>query len=357
MTDILKLGDVIQWNKNVYLVDYLDDEYIRLKNEDGEMMEPTLDSLVDIVVIGRQTEEGYARQNGLLPKRRIKIYFGEPFNKTVKGVITSLEYDEIEVNLGENTIFINFEYKGIPRNLPIQKIGVYAEKQVAEETIGNAEFVEVMEYVEVPEERKRFPLSQQLNDLLEHMVAKTDYYQRTPQLMDTIKRHTERYAYLRNIGSVFDEYGNVREPVKESDIEPIETEVKNLKRNVSWIIPVIKNKSNIIGIDETTTDTRGVYFGIQEDDPIGEEYEANTYLNEYYKNYKKGTTGEENAYSYYVKSVKKLLEAYQTGNCEHPVATQSEINVILNNLGELNSTRLKKDGLALKQFHTIRLLT
>lgn len=356
MTDILKLGDVIQWNENVYLVDYLDDEYIRLKNEDDEMMEPAFDSLVDVVVIGRQTEEGYARQNGLLPKRRIKIYFGEPFNKTVKGVIKSLEYDEIEVDLGENTIFINFEYKGIPRNLPIQKIGVYAEKQVVEDAIGNVEVVEVMEYIEVPEERKRFPLSQQLNDLLEHMVAKTDYHQRTPQLMDTIKRHTERYAYLRNIGSVFDEYGNVREPVKESDIEPIETEVKNLKRNVSWIIPVIKNKSNIIGIDETTTDTNSIYFGRGEDDD-DEDYEAENFLNEYYRNYKKGTTGEENAYSYYVKSVKKLLEAYQTGNCEHPVATQSEINVILNNLGELNSTRLKKDVLGLKQFHTIRLLT
>lgn len=356
MTDILKLGDVIQWNENVYLVDYLDDEYIRLKDEDGEIMEPILDSLVDVVVIGRQTEEGYARQNGLLPKRRIKIYFGEPFNKTVKGVIKSLEYDEIEVDLGENTIFINFDYKGIPRNLPIQKIGVYAEKQVVEEAIGDAEVVEVMEYIEVPEERKRFPLSQQLNDLLEHMVAKTDYHQRTPQLMDTIKRHTERYSYLRRIGSVFDEYGNVREPVKESDIEPIETEVKNLKQNIPWLIPVIKHKSNIIGIGETTTDTNSIYFGRGEDDD-DEDYEAENFLNEYYGNYKKGTTGEEDAYSYYVKSVKKLLEAYQTGNCEHPIATQSEINVILNNMGEMNSTRIKKNELGLKQFHSIRLLT
>jgi hypothetical protein len=356
MTDTLKLGDVIQWNENVYLVDYLDDEYIRLKDEDGNKVEPEFDDLIEVVVIGRQTEEGYARQNGLLPKRRIKIYFGEPYNKTVKGVIKSLKYDEIEVDLGENTIFINFDYKGIPRNLPIEKIGVYAEKPVVEEVIGAPEYVEVVEYIEVPEERKRFPLSQQLNDLLEHMVSKTEYHQRTPQLMDTIKRHTERYAYLRTIGSVFDEYGNVREPVKESDVEPIETEMKSLQRNVPWIIPIIKHKSNIIGIDESTTDTNTIYFGRGEDDE-DEDYEGEKYLNDYYGNYKKGTTGEDNVYSYYVKSVRKLLEAYQTGNCEYPVATQADINAILDNVGEMNSTRIKKNELGLKQFHSVRLLT
>lgn len=357
MTDILKLGDVIQWNENVYLVDYLDDEYIRLKTDDGEIMEPTFESLNEVVVIGRQTEEGYARQNGLLPLRRVKIYFGEPFNKTIKGVVKTLEYDEIEVDLGDNTIFINFDYKGIPRTLPIEKIGVYAEKTVADAPIGKSEYVEVVEYIEVPEERKRFPLSQQLNDLLEHMVSKTDYHQRTPQLMDTIKRHTERYSYLRNIGSVFDEYGNVKEPVKESVVEPIEIEAKTLKRNIPWLIPVIKHKSSIIGVGESTSDTKNIYFGMKEDDDKDEDYEAETYLNEYYGNYKKGTTGEENVYSYYVKSVRKLLEAYQTGNCEYPVATQADINVILNNMGEMNSTRLIKDALSLKQFHSIRLLT
>jgi len=356
MTDTLKLGDVIRWNEEVYLVDYLDEEYIRLKKEDGTINEPALDTLIDVVVIARQSEDGYARQNGLLPRRRVKIYFGEPIKKTMKGVIKALNYDEIEVELEGRMIFINFEYKGIPRNLPIERIAVYAEK-TAIEKIGPAEYVEVIEYVEVPEERRRYPLSLQLNDLLEHMVAKTEYHQRTPELMDTIKRHTERYAYLRNIGSVFDEYGNVAKPVEDSEEEPIERVVSGLEKNVPWIIPIIKHKSNVMGVEESTSDTNIIYMGQAEDDDPDEEFDGEVYLNNYYGNYKKGTVGEENVYSYYVKSVKKLLEAYSTGSCEYPVATKAEVNAILDNLGDMNATRLHNKKLAPTQFHMIRLLT
>ena len=51
MTDTLRLGDIIRWNEDVYLVDYLDTDYIRLRNNDGTTVEPAISDLEEVVVI------------------------------------------------------------------------------------------------------------------------------------------------------------------------------------------------------------------------------------------------------------------------------------------------------------------
>ena len=54
---------------------------------------------------------------------------------TVNGEITSLEEDMIEINTwpGNKKIYIDFEYKGIPKNLPIDSIRPFTPPAVPDE--------------------------------------------------------------------------------------------------------------------------------------------------------------------------------------------------------------------------------
>ena len=137
----LQLGDIIQLiapsnpdiNKKTFLVYYLDTEKLRLintstgvtsmllLNQDGSFKD---ESIANVTIILREKDEGFARQNGLTPGVWLDIYFGGDLPQTITGQITDLEEDMIEVKVyPENTMmYIDFEYKGIPEQLPITKM-------------------------------------------------------------------------------------------------------------------------------------------------------------------------------------------------------------------------------------------
>lgn len=136
---VLKLGDVIQidapnndiLNGNKYLVDYIDSTQTRLINTNTfttttlTISNETIgDGTIECIsLLARNTKEGYARQNNLLPETWINIYFGEnAFPVVITGKITNLEEDMIEIKTfpNEEVIYINFKYQGIPLNLPIE---------------------------------------------------------------------------------------------------------------------------------------------------------------------------------------------------------------------------------------------
>jgi hypothetical protein len=99
---ILKLGDVILitdptneiLNNNVFLIEYIDPSKIKLIN--SETYEKTIiqissDGIIGdgniqaIKVISSNIEEGYARQNDLLPGTWINIYFGGEIPTVITG--------------------------------------------------------------------------------------------------------------------------------------------------------------------------------------------------------------------------------------------------------------------------------
>ena len=130
MGDIrLKLGDIIQiesptnpdLHQNTFIIDYIDDSKIALINvatlkktlltinADGGLSD---ESITSVLLMDRSDEEGYARQNGLLPHVWLDIYIGGDTPTVITGEITNLEDDMIEiVTFPERaTIYINFEY-------------------------------------------------------------------------------------------------------------------------------------------------------------------------------------------------------------------------------------------------------
>ncbi len=136
---ILKLGQVIQFiapsdviHKKIYLIEYLDERKIKLINVD-DLNTMTL-KIFENEIVGIEVErinilknpdnDGYARQNNLLPHKWISITFGGDIPQIINGEITDLENDEIQITTWpeKQLLWINFDYKGIPENLPILSI-------------------------------------------------------------------------------------------------------------------------------------------------------------------------------------------------------------------------------------------
>jgi hypothetical protein len=137
----LQLGDIVQLNapndsdinEHIYHIIYIDENKIRLEEADGSEQILTLtdgsldnEAIESIRIKSRAEETGYAKQNNLMNGVWIDIYFSGDLPLTLTGKITNLEEDRIEVTtFPENeVIFIDFQYKGLPEDLPIEKIQI-----------------------------------------------------------------------------------------------------------------------------------------------------------------------------------------------------------------------------------------
>jgi hypothetical protein len=151
----LQLGDIIhitdplneKLNDQLFAIDYIDRlkaylintdtlERIRLTiSEDGILGDGNIRR---IAIRNRMDSPSYARQNGLLPGKWVNIYFGGEFPIIITGEITNLEKDMIELkSVDGDILYINFEYKGIPEDLPIELIEMVLEKEFNREEYAN----------------------------------------------------------------------------------------------------------------------------------------------------------------------------------------------------------------------------
>jgi len=140
-----ELGDIVEiiapsnetLHENTFFIEYIDskkivmidtanniddDTKIQLNfNENGRLSD---ESIIQIILLNRSNEKGYARQNDLLVGTWIDIEFGGEIPSIITGEISNLEEDMIEIiNYPElKTIYIDFAYKGIPDDIPIKSI-------------------------------------------------------------------------------------------------------------------------------------------------------------------------------------------------------------------------------------------
>lgn len=149
----LQLGDVIQLtnpvnellNGQTFLIDYLDaskaylintDTLSRLKltiSPDGTLGDG---HITQIDLLSRADSPGYAAQNGLVSGQWVNIFFGGDFPVILSGEITNVERDMIEIkSIDGDILYINFDYKGIPEDLPIDHIELRAKPATPKTTI------------------------------------------------------------------------------------------------------------------------------------------------------------------------------------------------------------------------------
>ncbi len=139
------LGMIIQivapddqrFHKKLFLIDYLDNDLMKIIDESyttynlniiqGELSEK---SIQYIIPIKEPAAQGYAKLNGMTVGTWWTIEFNPPDGQGLpaiyNGEITNLDEDQIEFTIFDNEKedkeprYIDFEYKGIPLDLPVK---------------------------------------------------------------------------------------------------------------------------------------------------------------------------------------------------------------------------------------------
>ena len=432
----LQLGDVIkiQYNSenkdeegeeepkldDTFIVDYIDKSKIKLIDtktyeilvlpikKDGSLANA---SIKGIILLSRLDFPGYAKQNRLLPNTWITIYFGGDIPSTVTGQITNLEEDMIEIKTfpDKDIIYINFDYKGIPEDIPIEnieirqppeqyktlltKLGVpvpeeelekKGEKTVGEklieeikETVAEDEYIPIEEpsvkdnirlfllkaddiefgeeeefgpisqFVEIEQSKQRFSIEMQTNDLLNEMLSIIPTTQRTASVLNNIHTMIERFKQLRIQFSVFDQNRNIEGPIiKTANWRPLIKELMNFDHLLYWLLPVVKNVKKIYG---KATD----YTDIQ----IINEMEELAKMEQIFKNYKSNNfPDEQNKYVALIHELNPSMTPFESVDPENiqdviyeKAVNMAHINCIVDNLGDFYSSVAKVESVANKQ--------
>jgi len=319
----LQLGDIIKitnpvndlLNEQIFFIDYIDNsktylvntetfDKIKLNIKNGIIGDGNITS---ISILSRANTPSYSRQNNLFPKTWINIFFGGDYPVIITGEITNLEEDMIEIKTVDNdTLYINFDYKGLPEELPINKIEIrdkpstiqnidlqkekekednypeYEEqkdykkdnkedykKDNEEENFENdnnplinikgqiqefiiradqIKFVDeelgpITQYVDVSTKFQKYSIETQMNDLLDDLLSTIPTTKRTTKILNNIHTIVERYKELWEKFSLFDKYGIViSEITKEADNKPLLNYFNNFNKMLYWIFPVVKNE-------------------------------------------------------------------------------------------------------------------
>ena len=429
---VLRLGDVIIiksatneiLNNNTFLIEYIDREKIKIVN--AESFDKTQlrinkngvigdGSITEIKIISSNPNRGYARQHDLVTGTWINIYFGGDVPLIITGQITDLEEDMIEVKtMDDETIYINFEYHGIPEDLPIQafeirqppeqkraemekveekelpdfnlmegeevseegseegeireegeKIPIKKVKENVERLIFNAddivfgEIMHVKEYVEIDRDKYRFNIETQTNDLLEEMLSTIPSAKRTNNVLNKIHIMITRFIQLRELSSKFDKNKNVIGFVQKTAIDrPLADYLSDFKNNLYWVMMVAKNVKKTYVKDETlnNSERRGDVELIPENDNL---LEMSSLFRRYKSN--EGIEGQ-NKYSGLYSALNPYLTPFSSENMENASAFNSEnrviiegrvnsnINAIIDNLGELYSTVITRGNETTRKF-------
>lgn len=425
----LQLGDIInisnplneQLNEQTFIIDYIDNSKTFLINtetfdrvrvnisEDGTIGDG---NITRIGILSRNDTPSYARQNGLLPDIWVNIYFNSDIPIILTGEITNLENDMIEIKtIDGDTIYINFDYKGIPQDLPIEMIeirekptepltqkgleeqeeqlnedleeqlnegleelekeNIYIEPgkiqinmplknikdQIREFIIkadqiqfGDEVFGPIVQYVDVSSKSQRYSLENQVSDLLDELLSTIPNSERTPRVLNNIHIMIERFKQLRSKFSFFDQYGNIEGPIiKEASYKPLVNYFKDFNTNLYWILPVVKNIKKVY-------DVENVYE--ENTDIVNLEIDTNlANMRELIENYKSNDLPtEQNKYSSLYSELNPYFTPYDLVSEENMNEIMIEkhvntnINTIIDNLGDMYSSIFNNNSIRNRRF-------
>ena len=403
----LELGQVIQieaptdptLHENIYLINYLDNNLMKLVNNNdlsekvlrlnnGEL---TNKSISKINILATQEEKGYARQNGLTPGNYITIEFGGDVPAIFNGQVTDLEEDMIELTIYESgdKIYIDFEGKGIPLELPISDIRAFSppeKKSISQEdedtleemvtpdddiidedeleliidteelkenvkeiyinldelTLEDEDLGEIEELEIVDETKRRFGINNQADDLLDELLAEFPSDKRTERILNNIHISIERFKQLRRKFSKFDESGNAESiKSKGSSYKPLVEKMHKLNTQIYWLLPIVRNKHKIYNFADGDNDIDDI-----EDRQLGFVLsQQNEIIDEYINN---NIPDERNKYKYLIQNLNQYYTPFlQTDSNENIISQQDVLNnieVVIDNLGNLYSNMIRGES-------------
>lgn len=425
----LQLGDIILikdptneiLNDHTFFIQYIDGSKIKLIDEsDLNKVQLKIDSngvlnngtIREIELLHRNKYPGYAKQNHLLPGQWITIYFGGDIPVLITGEITNLEEDMIEVNKypEKEVFYINFDYKGIPENIPIESIQLrdpivlqkdQEEKENREKVVDEEDLVKVgeqsvlddleesdekdgneapvkqikeilkqniieadqiefgnymgpiHEYINIDKENYRFNIDTQTNDLLEDILTNIPPNKRTNDVLNNIHIMITRFLQLRNIGSKFDKNKNIISIIsKTADDKPLADYLSQFKNKLYWILFVAKNIKKVYNVPESNeTDINETDISVSQSQEMVES------ILQLFNAYKSNDSVQEaNKYIELYNSLNPIMTPFISippENADQVIYEHSimeDSNVIINNLDDLYSSAVKKDIVLSRRF-------
>jgi hypothetical protein len=416
----LNLGDIIQieaknqeLNNRVYVIDYLDENKIRLIDAETTLphtltINPETgsfsdESIFNINILDHAPEQGYARQNGLLPNTWIDIYFGGEHPTVITGRISNLEDNEDMIELtttpDNEVIYIDFDFKGLPEHLPIERINIrpppatttsaVAEAAVgvspqepfddglappvqtisvavpelrnaiasvlhdADEIMASQAVQEFSFMVDVPDERKRYTLESQTNDMLNALLSDIPASRRTNEVLNNIHTLITRFKQLREQFSTFDRSGNAHVPLTHGpDHRPLIDTLRKLNQRLYWILPVAAccKKTYVNEAASASDDPLSLSLSPKEDVVQITMAETLTEQVELYAAYKNG----DKRSAYMNKLSTTQLTPFEPPEYEEDFlvseAVRDNLAAVIDNLGQLESSVVAGEKLKTRRF-------
>jgi len=360
----LELGDIILihsstndvWNQHVFYIDYIDTTQIIAIRESDLLSEKILVSRLQreatqIDLLYRNPKRGYIRQHQLVMGEWLDIHFGGELPAILTGRVTNIMEDVLELTTypDKEVIYLPFDYKGIPLNLPIVKIqkrpapgAVMGKSKEEEEGVekGEEERVEkgvedlgeeegegeevpvvdvvmgeyleqIKEYVPVNKANMRYELSLQINNLMEELLNEYPLNERTPDILTLVHTKIKNFIYLRQVSSEWDDQMNClgARPV-DRYVKPLAGVVASGKLSSVWLRLVAKNikklyftRNEIAENEDELTSEENVNIRTTADllqtlENYRVEYESNQVNGDYirYVEYQKNIFSELSAY-------------------------------------------------------------
>ena len=393
----IELGDIIKINApsntdvhdKIFFVKYLDNNKLELIHDetllehilslqDGNIRDESINS---ISILSKAEKKGYALQNNLLPKTWIDIYFNGDIPITLTGQINNLENDMIEITTyPENKkIYIDFEYKGLPKKIRVQKIIIRSEpksilslketdeeeetsasKEILDETkekikeillseddiVFGEDIGEMSQFIDVPDEEKRYSLIAQTNDLLDELLSENIH--KSSKNLTKIHKIVQRYKQLRILYSSFDTYGNIQKILKISDShKPVIDELFHFSKNIPWLVPISQNIKKIYDVDIEHEDEEDIQLSklmnvLSEMTNIMDEYKQNN------------IPDSQNKYTFLISKLNSFLTPFSEPLIKNNTIITKTVNnnilTIVNNLNDIfSSVSSGKDDPVIKQ--------
>ena len=420
----LQLSDVVRFeapqnkilNDKTFIIEYIDKNSIKLVNVDdltSLRLKISADgilgdgSITSIALIDRNENSGYARQNNLLLGTWVDILFGGDAPVIITGEITNLEEDMIELKSYPegDTLYINFGYKGLPEDLPIETITIREkpekiraeekpklseesdetiqpiqdlEEDVAienRETLYNLpakdikdtvreffvradeikigqELSAITQMIDVEENQQRYNIYSQTDDLLNELLSNIPNTQRTSSVLNNIHTMIERFKQLRVEFSNLDENGNVIGPIiKTVNWKPLATNLMSFKTLLFWLLPVAKNVKKVYNISskEDAEDFVDI-VPLSIDENIAE-------MKNIFDRYKSNDTpSEQNKYFNLISELNPYLTPFNETNSEstfdviNSISIANDISAIIDNLDDFSSSIVQNDIVKTKKF-------
>ena len=416
----LELGDIIEIradrdptiNDKIFYISYIDNREISLlNNQDGSEVTLYIDSdgsfenesITEIELLDRASESGYARQNELLTGTWVNIYLGGDVPTTIIGEITNLEEDQIEVkvwnrestNFENEPLYIDFGYKGIPKDIPItsidireapptdtvqeaeekhetptyeildaddtgEELGVLTEPDVkeqikdlifeADQIVFGEDLGVIAHEVDVPDEQKKYTIDKQTTDLLDDLLSDIPNKRRTSNVINNLHKMIGRYKQLREQYSVYDSHDNIVEPKRKgNNYKPLVESLNNLTQKLYWILPVAKIKKKLYN-SEIFQDEVDVIDSNLATSRIDES----NLIQSYYQN----DIGGDNKYYSLIRGLKPFYTPFdnyslqQEGN--NNIITKKNVNTnitaVINNFSNFDTSISKNDQVKTKKY-------